>query len=58
MKKKYKIIFKETLTHEFYVEAESPEAAEEEFNHLVSENKIDFSYGEVTDSHIDCILEA
>lgn len=57
MKKTYKIIFEETTTHEFYVEAESPEAAEEEFNYLVSEGKIDFSDGEVTNSHIDCILE-
>ena len=57
MKKTYKIIFEETLTHEFYVDAESPEDAEDEFNYLASEGKIDFSDGEVTSSYIDCILE-
>ena len=57
MKKTYKIIFEETITHEFYVEAESLHDAEDEFTHLVCEGRIDFSDGEVTSSFIDYITE-
>lgn len=52
MKKAYKIVFEETITHWFYVEAESVEEAEAEFNHQVCDGQIDFSGGEVTDSNV------
>lgn len=53
MKKKYMIIYNETVTHWFYVDAESEEEAEEEFLHQVRRDEIDFSFGEVTDSCIE-----
>lgn len=53
MKKKYTIIYNETLTHWFDIEAESEEEAEKEFNRQVNEGEIDFSYGEITDSSIE-----
>lgn len=53
MKKKYMIIYNETITHWFYVDAESEEAAEAEFNHQVNNGEIDFSDGEQTDSSIE-----
>ena len=56
MKKQYMIVYTETITHWFYVDAESKEDAEDEFNYQVNEGQIDFSDGEVTDSNID-ILE-
>ena len=57
MKKTYTIIYNETITHWFYVDAESEEEAEAEFNRQVKDGEIDFSDGEVTDSDI-AILKA
>lgn len=48
--KTYKIIHTETLVGWFYVEAETPEEALEEYYHLVSNGKIDFSDLEMIDS--------
>lgn len=53
MKKKYIIIYNETVTHEFFVEAESEEDAEIEFKYQVDNGEIDFSDGEVTDSSLE-----
>lgn len=53
MKKKYMIIYNETVTHEFFVEAESEEDAEAEFKYQVNNGEIDFSDGEVTDSSLE-----
>lgn len=53
MKKKYMIIYNETVTHEFFVEAESEEDAEIEFKDQVDNGEIDFSDGEVTDSSLE-----
>ena len=55
MKKTFTIIYNETLTHWFYVEAESEEEAEKEFYRQVNEGEIDFSDGEVTDSSIEVV---
>jgi hypothetical protein len=57
VKKKYTIIYNETVTHWFDVEAESEEEALDEFNFQVDNGEIDFSRGEVTDSSIN-IVEA
>jgi hypothetical protein len=57
VKKKYTIIYNETVTHWFYVEAESEEEALDEFNFQVDNGEIDFSRGEITDSKIK-IVEA
>lgn len=48
--KTYKIIHTETLVGCFYVEAEAPEDALDEYYHLVSNGKIDFSDLEMIDS--------
>ena len=52
MKKKFTIIYNETVTHWFDVEAESEEEALDEFNFQVDNGEIDFSDGEVTDSSL------
>jgi hypothetical protein len=57
VKKKYTIIYNETVTHWFDVEAESEKEALDEFNFQVDNGEIDFSRGEVTDSSIN-IVEA
>ena len=48
--KTYKIIHTETLVGWFYVEAETPEDALDEYYRLVSNGKIDFSDLEMIDS--------
>lgn len=55
MKKKFTVIYNETLTHWFDVEAENEEEAEKEFNRQVNDGEIDFSYGEITDSSIEVV---
>lgn len=50
MKKTYTIRHEETLVGYFDVEAETADEALEEYNHLVSEGKIDFSDLEMSDS--------
>ena len=57
MKKKYTIIYNETVTHWFDVEAASEKEALDEFNFQVDNGEIDFSRGELTDSSIN-IVEA
>jgi len=48
----YKIIYKETYEGEYFVDADSPEAAKEEFNYQISEGKIDFDDLEMSGSEI------
>lgn len=55
MKKTYMIIYNETLTHHFYVDAENEYEAEAEFAWQASEGKIDFSDGEVTDTDMKIV---
>ena len=55
--KTYKIIYTESLYHEFYVDAESEDEAREKFE-LQSENgELDFSDGEIYDAGIEFIKE-
>lgn len=49
---KYKINYKEVLYHTFYVEADTSEEAEAEFDRQVGAGDIDFSDGEVIDTDI------
>lgn len=49
---KYRIDYKEVLHHTFYVDADTPEEAEAEFNRQVGAGDIDFSDGEVVDTAI------
>lgn len=55
MKKKFTIIYNETVTHWFDVEAENEEEAEKEFACQVDNGEIDFSDGEVTDFSIEVV---
>jgi hypothetical protein len=48
--KTYAIVYKVRLVHTFYVEANSEDEAEEEFDRLVENGEIDFSGGEVYDT--------
>ena len=48
----YRIEYAETYTGDFYVEADAPEAAVEEFNNQIAEGKIDFKNLEMTDSSV------
>lgn len=52
LKKIYKVTYTEELIHTFYVDADSPEEAEKEFNKLSNNGELDFSYGEVVDSTV------
>ena len=48
--KTYKVIYKETLIHTFYVEANSEEEAEEIFKAQGMACELDFSDGEVDET--------
>jgi hypothetical protein len=45
--KTYKVTYKETLIHTFYVEAENIDDAEDTFKEFVDHGEIDFSDGEI-----------
>lgn len=53
----YKIIFKESLIHEFYIDAESKTEAEHEFYRRANNGMIDFTDGKMCDSHMNIIEE-
>lgn len=48
--KTYKVTYKETLVHTFYVEAENEEEAEENFKQGLMDGAFDFSDGEVDET--------
>ena len=48
--KTYKVTYKETLIHTFYVDAEDEESAKEAFEEDLMQGKVDFSDGEVSDT--------
>ena len=53
--KTYKVTYKETLVHTFYVEANNEEEAEEEFRRQSMACELDFSDGEIDET--ECIIE-
>ena len=53
----YKIIYTESLSHEFYVDAASENEAREKFAYLSENGELDFSNGEVYDSGVKNIFE-
>ncbi len=55
--KTYKIDYKEILSYEFYVDAESKEQAVDKFNKMVSNGKVDFNDGYIVHSDIEYIQE-
>lgn len=50
--KTYKVTYKETLVHTFYIEADNIEDAEDAFDRFVDHGEVDFSDGELVDSEI------
>lgn len=48
--KNYMIIYNETVSHVFYVDADSKEEAEEKFEEMASNGELDYSDGEVIDT--------
>ena len=56
--KTYKVIYKEHLVHEFYIDAESRTEAEKEFYRQANSDEIDFSNGEVYNTHVNIIEDA
>ena len=53
----YKIIYTETLQHEFHIEANSKEEAEAMFNLLNNFGAYDYSRGEVVDIKMEIVQE-
>ena len=53
----YKIIYTESLCHEFYVDATSENEAREKFERQSENGDLDFSNGEVYDSGVKNIFE-
>lgn len=51
--KSYKVIYKETLVHTFYVDAKDEESAKEAFEEDLMQGKVDFSDGEVSDTEYE-----
>ena len=51
--KTYKVIYKETLVHTFYVDAESPKEAREVFDNSVAYGELDFSDGEIDSTEVE-----
>ena len=50
--KEYKVIYKETLIHTFYVCADNEEEARSAFDERVNKGLVDFSDGEVTETEV------
>lgn len=48
--KNYMIIYTETVSHTFYVDADSKDDAEEKFKQMNESGELDFSYGDVVDT--------
>ena len=53
----YKVVYTETIVHEFYVEANSIEEAKEEFNRMLRDSELDFSDGEVVDTERELLVD-
>ena len=50
--KTFKVIYKEVLVHEFYIDAETESEVENKFVEMVDECELDWSRGEVESSDI------
>jgi hypothetical protein len=48
--KTYRVVYRETLVHVFYVEASNEDEAKEVFEQDMMDGKVDFSDGEVEDA--------
>lgn len=55
--KTYKVKYTEIIKYDFFVEAETPEEAQEEFDRLVVENYFDFSKGDIAETNTEITEE-
>lgn len=55
--KTYKVTYKEHVSHEFYIEAESRTEAEKEFYRKANNGEINFDDGEVYNTHMNIVEE-
>lgn len=55
--KLYHVSYTETVCYDFFIEANSPEEAEDLFNQKVEEGEFDFNDGYVSDSNINITEE-
>ena len=53
----YKVLYTETVVHEFYVEANSVDEAKKEFKRMRQEGLLDFSDGEVVDIEREILVD-
>ena len=50
--KMFKVTYKEVLYHEFYVEADSEDDVEDEFERMGNEGELDFSDADLVEGNI------
>ena len=55
--KTFKVTYKEVLYHEFYVEAESEDDVEDEFERMGNDGELDFSDADLVEGNIVDIEE-
>ena len=55
--KTFKVTYKEVLYHEFYVEAETEDDVEDEFERMAIEGELDFSDADLVEGNIVDIEE-
>ena len=55
--KMFKVTYKEVLYHEFYVEAETEDDVEDEFERMANECELDFSDADLVEGNIVDIEE-
>ena len=55
--KMFKVTYKEVLYHEFYVEAETEDDVEDEFERMGNEGELDFSDADLVEGNIVDIEE-
>lgn len=55
--KMFKVTYKEVLYHEFYVEADSEDDVEDEFERMGNEGELDFSDADLIEGNIVDIEE-
>lgn len=55
--KTFKVIYKEVIVHEFYVDAETESDVDDRFVEMADEGELDWSHGELDSGDIDYIEE-
>lgn len=50
--KTFKVLYKEIIVHEFFIDAESAAEIDEKFVEMANDGELDFSHGEIESSDI------